>query len=78
CSNVYFAFLPIIKPPKSRAVHFVYLYCLPLGDRIKAALTGSYQAAIEAVMLNKTIPNYNIVRKFLMSFMKQINNTGHY
>lgn len=32
---------------------------------VEAALKGSYQAAIEAVMLNKTIPNYNIGKKVL-------------
>ena len=32
---------------------------------VEAALTGSYQAAIEAVMLNKTIPNYNTGKKVL-------------
>lgn len=32
---------------------------------VDAALTGSYQTALEAVMLNKTIPNYTIGKKVL-------------
>lgn len=32
---------------------------------VDAALTGSYQTAIEAVMLNKTIPNYTVGKKVL-------------
>ena len=32
---------------------------------VDAALTGSYQTALEAVMLNKTVPNYTIGKKVL-------------
>ena len=32
---------------------------------VDAALSGSYQAALEAVMLNKTIPNYTVGKKVL-------------
>ncbi len=32
---------------------------------VDAALTGSYQTALEAVMLNKTVPNYSIGKKVL-------------
>lgn len=32
---------------------------------VDAALTGSYQTALEAVMLNKTIPNYTVGKKVL-------------
>lgn len=32
---------------------------------VDAALTGSYQKALEAAMLNKTIPNYQIAKKVL-------------
>ena len=32
---------------------------------VDAALSGSYQTALEAVMLNKTIPNYTIGKKVL-------------
>ncbi len=32
---------------------------------VDAALSGSYQTALEAVMLNKTIPNYTVGKKVL-------------
>lgn len=31
---------------------------------VDAALSGSYQTALEAVLLNKTIPNYTVGKKF--------------
>lgn len=37
---------------------------------VDAALSGSYQTAIEAVMLNKTIPNYTVGKKVLDELYK--------
>ncbi|MEB3363813.1 hypothetical protein SDC49_08915 [Lactobacillus sp. R2/2] len=43
---------------------------------VDAALSGSYQVALEAVVLNKTIPDYHVGKRFWMSYMRPIKNTG--